>query len=121
MLSVASQTAPEDWLLALYLTSDNADTTRNNSYYRRLLTAINRAVHDTPRVIANRTVQISRQLTEMGISVDMDLILTDFARHLQNADRHFVYGDLCAQYVILRQQHLTHALAMQTLFELLEK
>ncbi|MCL5974285.1 MAG: hypothetical protein M1270_00350 [Gammaproteobacteria bacterium] len=43
------------------------------------------------RVIANRTVQMTRQLQEMGIEADEDQLLQDFAED---------YGALCLPRVV---------------------
>lgn len=117
MLSVADPTPPEQWLLMLYLAKPDADKTRDTHYYQNLLSSIKPHVHEQPRVIANRTVQTTRQLQEMGIAADEDQILEDFAVQLQTINGRFVYGELCANYSNLRQQQLSHQEAMQDLFE----
>lgn len=117
MLSVADPTPPERWLLTLYLSKPDADETRDISYYQQLLASIKSRVHEQPRVIANRTVQTTRQLQEMGIEADEDLILEAFAKKLQPMTGRYVYGELCANYSNLRQQQLSHQQAMQDLFE----
>ena len=119
MLSVADPTPPEQWLLSLYQLNPDIEPARDKGYYRNLLTIIQKSVHEQPRVIANRTVQITRQLQEMGIEANEDQILEDFAEHFQTVSGRYVYGELCANYSNLRQQKLTHKQAMQKLFELL--
>ncbi|AFJ03250.1 hypothetical protein Q7C_2114 [Methylophaga frappieri] len=116
MLSVGDLTAPEDWLLSLYL-EQNPDANRQASFYTSRFEKITPYVHDTPRVIANRTVQISNQLNEQGIEADVDELLTDFANHIDSTSHQYVYGDLCAQYVTLRRQNLSHADAIVHLFD----
>ncbi|WP_439502995.1 hypothetical protein [Methylophaga sp.] len=119
MLSVADPTPPEQWLLSLYQAKPDADNTRDSNYYQKLLFSIKPYVHEQPRVIANRTVQTTRQLQEMGIEANEDQILEDFADQFQTVNGRYVYGELCANYSNLRQQNLTHQQAMQKLFELL--
>jgi len=117
MLSVADPTPPEQWLLTLYLVKPDADETRDIGYYQKLLSSIKSHVHEQPRVIANRTVQTTRQLQEMGIEADEDQLLQDFAGQLKTTTGRYVYGELCANYSNLRQQQLSHQHAMQELFE----
>ncbi|HAO25358.1 MAG TPA: hypothetical protein DCQ49_09765 [Methylophaga sp.] len=117
MLSVADPTPPEQWLLTLYQAKPGADKTRDTNYYQRLLSSIKPHVHEQPRVIANRTVQTTRQLQEMGIAADEDQMLEDFAAQLQTVNGRFVYGELCANYSNLRQQKLSHQEAILELFE----
>lgn len=119
MLSVADATLPEQWLLSLYQLHPDRDPDRDKGYYQNLLTSIQKNVHEQPRVIANRTVQTTRQLQEMGIEANEDQILEDFAEQFQTMSGRYVYGELCANYSNLRQQKLTHQQAMQKLFELL--
>lgn len=117
MLSVADPTPPEQWLLTLYQAKPDADKARDTHYYQQLLSSIKPHVHEQPRVIANRTVQTTRQLLEMGIEADEDQMLEDFATQLQTISGRIVYGELCANYSNLRQQQLTHQEAIQDLFE----
>ncbi|THK40841.1 hypothetical protein E8Q33_11130 [Methylophaga sp. SB9B] len=117
MLSVADPTPPEQWLLTLYLGKPDADETRDIGYYQKLLSSIKSHVHEQPRVIANRTVQTTRQLQEMGIEADEDQLLQDFADQLKTTTGRYVYGELCANYSNLRQQQLSHQQAMQDLLE----
>lgn len=119
MLSVADPTPPEQWLLSLYQVKPDSDKTRDSNYYQKLLSSIKPYVHEQSRVIANRTVQTTRQLQEMGIEANEDQILEDFADQFQTVSGRYVYGELCANYSNLRQQKLTHQQAMQKLFELL--
>jgi hypothetical protein len=117
MLSVADPTPPEQWLLTLYLAKPDADEARDIGYYQKLLSSIKSHVHEQPRVIANRTVQTTRQLQEMGIEADEDQLLQDFAEQLKKTTGRYVYGELCANYSNLRQQKLSHQQAMQDLLE----
>lgn len=117
MLSVADPTPPEQWLLKLYQAKSNADTARGAEYYQRLLSDIKPHVHEQPRVIANRTVQTTRQLQEMQIEVDEDQLLESFADYFKQVSGQYVYGELCANYSTLRQQQLSHEQAMQELFQ----
>jgi len=117
MLSVADPTPPEQWLLTIYQSRPDADKARDTGYYQRLLSSIKPHVHEQPRVIANRTVQTTRQLQEMGIEADEDKILEDFSAQLQSVTGRYVYGELCANYSNLRQQQLSHHEATQNLFE----
>lgn len=119
MLSIADPTPPEQWLLSLYQLNPDMGPDRDKAYYRNLLTSIQKNVHEQPRVIANRTVQTTRQLQEMGIEANKEQMLEDFAEQFQTLSGRYVYGELCANYSNLRQQKLTHQQAMEKLFELL--
>lgn len=117
MLSVADPTPPEQWLFSRYVEETDNAPNRDKAYYKRLLTAIEAHVHEQPRVIANRTVQTTRQLLEMGIDAEEGQIMEDFSANLQNVSGRYVYGELCANYSNLRQQQLTHEQAIKALFD----
>lgn len=119
MLSVGDPTPPEVWLLSLYQKKPGHDPSRDTAYYQQLLEQLQLHVHEDKRVIANRLVQVTRQLTEKGIEADQDRLLVDFANYLPTVEGTYVFGELMANYSNLRQQQIGHERAMQRLFELI--
>lgn len=119
MLSVADPTPPEVWLLSLYQKRPSHDPERDVFYYQKLLDQILLHVHEDKRVVTNRLVQVTRQLEDKQIEADQEQLLIDFAEYLSAVEDQYVFGELTANYSNLRQQNISHDVAMQKLFELI--
>ena len=114
-LTVADPTPPETWLNEIQITMNGQDP-YTPGYYKKLLNNIYPHVHESRRMIANRSVQTSRSLNEKGVEMSTETLLETFSSQLQQSRQKIVYGELCAQYTTLRLQGSSHDNAVNTLF-----
>ena len=114
-LDLSDETPPEVWLAARETGTPQAPDGAAAAGFRRLLQQAAGRVNETPRVIANRTVQLETMLAEQGIDESARALLTGFlsAEPADAARRD--YGALCQHYFNLRSTGVDRSTALAVL------
>lgn len=114
-LALGDETPPEVWLAsqAAGRALDGADPSVDD--YRRLLADAAGRFNETPRMIANRTVQLEAMLAEHRIDEDARLIISGFLASSGSGARRSDYGALCQHYFNLRTTGVDRQAALTVL------
>lgn len=111
-LTADDPTRPAVWLAERDLGSEP----RAGEYarYGALLTRAGAHYHETPRMIANRMVQLHGELSAIPPGLTIATLLEDFAWEAGNARRQTL-GEVAQHYLVLRREGRDHAAAMAAL------
>lgn len=114
-LEVHAQTSPADWLLARASRSGtNADDALRASTQKELETAAIRS-GDTPRMVANRAVQLEAMLRAAGYDEPALTLIGDLADTVGEAGQAGGFGAICQYYFTLRTSGSTRDQALDEL------
>ena len=94
-------TPPERWLASREAGTDLAATAPAVAEWGAVLADADARFDETPRMIANRTVQLEAMLREIGIAMSVRELLRDFATLADTGARRG-FSDLCQHYYNLR-------------------
>ena len=115
-LGVDDRRSPEQWLVERGAQQPvPADDPRVLALARRFAEA-NDHFQETPRMLANRTAQLTDVAREHGDEIPADLFLADLTFPSSDGSRLW-FGVLTQAYIVLRQDGRTHAEAVATLRE----
>lgn len=107
-LSRGDETPPAAWLAA------RSDPPGDPARLAALLGAADARFDETPRMLANRTVQLQAMLAGIAIQETPAALLEGFV-HLGTGPAHIGYSDLCQHYFNLRASGLDRTAALATL------
>ena len=111
-LAVGDERDPGAWLAARDARRDD-DATRldvETMHYAGLLQRLTRYYHESPRMIANRIVQLRDEVPDVTTATLME----DFAWEAGNGRRQTI-GEVGQHYLVLRRDGMGHAAAMTAL------
>ena len=94
-------TSPERWLASRDAGTDLPDTAPAVAAWRAVLSDADARFDETPRMIANRTVQLEAMLREIGITMSVHDLLRDFATLAEKGARRG-FSEVCQHYYNLR-------------------
>lgn len=107
-------TSPQRWLASREAGTDLPDTAPAVDDWRGVLSDADARFDETPRMIANRTVQLEAMLREIGITTGVRDLLRDFATLADKGARRG-FSELCQHYYNLRARGDDGAAALAAL------
>jgi len=107
-------TSPERWLASRDAGNDLPATAPAVTAWREALSDADARFDETPRMIANRTVQLEAMLREIGITLSVRDLLRDFATLAATGSRRG-FSELCQHYYNLRKRGDDGATALKAL------
>jgi len=113
-LELGDSTPPQTWLAARATGPDGPDRPAVEARLQQLLKEADSVFHETPRMLANRTVQLQRMLADISIVEAPQEILQGFIP-LGQRGRPAGYADLCQHYFNLRNTGFDRAAALRAL------
>lgn len=114
-LDLTDETRPEVWLASRETGASQPPGGDAAAGYLRLLQDAARRFNETPRMIANRTVQLETMLAEHGIDENARTILSGFLSSAAAGAVQRDYGSLCHHYFNLRSTGVDRAAALAVL------
>jgi hypothetical protein len=116
-LSAQDEVKPEDWLIELEAKSGERPAASSAGEVRRSLDEASEKFHDTPRMIANRAVQLEDMLKEQGGNETAILLISRLNGAIAR-DRIESFGAAGQQYYNMRKAGFTGKQALDALSKL---
>ncbi|MCS0504722.1 exo-alpha-sialidase [Ancylobacter mangrovi] len=113
-LTPTDATPPALWLASREAGEDLAESAPEVAIWRARLDDADQRFSETERMIANRAVQLSTMLSEIGIEETAEEILANFAPLAATGSRSG-FSDICQHYFNLRSQGKSRKEALATL------
>jgi hypothetical protein len=114
-LDVRDPTPPERWLASREARVDLPASSPEVDAFRELISLANRRYEETPRMIANRTVQLEQMLAARGIVESTRLILEGFVALQGENDVRRGFGEVVQQYFNIRAAGMSREQALLSL------
>lgn len=113
-LNASDRTPPEQWLASRAAHADLAVSAPSVAAFHMLLARADRAYVETPRMIANRVVQLQEMLAGRGMTEAADTLIEGFLSLGTDGGRRR-FGEDCQHYFNLRSANRDHRAALAAL------
>lgn len=113
-LDAGDRTPPEQWLASRAAHADLPLSAPSVAAFRTLLVRADRAYDETPRMIANRVVQLQEMLAGRGMTESADTLIEGFLS-LGTVGGRRRFGEDCQHYFYLRSANRAHGDALAAL------